>query len=466
MRPLLCALLALSISGCGGTRSMLKKGDAYFEDGRYTAAVRYYERVLEKKPGEERALIGSAQSWVRAGEPERAIVPATVAAERQIGGAAEVLAEALVATGRGKDARDWAERAVKESPNDPGPQVLLAEARLAAGDVGAALSLAEEALSAGGQGPAASLAAWLHARKGNCTRGISLADRASSLRITDAGTQGEAAAVFRLCGDEQRARATAAQARGLYTEGPADLQRAAVRRAQGGDQEGAIRLYARLRTVWADNGRFARDLGFLWLNARVYTRAAEELSAALKLSPYSDGVTAEGIAVVELAANAMGPDERKKAIEELNRGLADAMRGVGDPRQAARAEQLSVETRRGATAADWLKVAEAWDSAGDPNAGLRAAEKALEIDGGYAPAHAWCARLYARALSIDKAIGHARVAWEILPADIDNAVLLMQLYDKRNEDEEAQRVLAASLERAPRDQRLLEMKKKLSGEGQ
>jgi hypothetical protein len=58
------------------------------------------------------------------------------------------------------------------------------------------------------------------------------------------------------------------------------------------------------------------------------------------------------------------------------------------------------------------------------------------------------------------------VAWEILPGDIDNAVLLIQLYDKRNEDEEAQRVLAASLERAPRDQRLLEARKKLSGEGQ
>ena len=92
-------LLMLASAGCTGVRKNLKKADSYLEDGRWTAAIRTYEKVLERRPGDPRALMGVADAWIESGLPEKALVPAQVAAEMDAPGSGSALARALLLPG-------------------------------------------------------------------------------------------------------------------------------------------------------------------------------------------------------------------------------------------------------------------------------------------------------------------------------------------------------------------------------
>jgi TolB-like protein/Flp pilus assembly protein TadD len=94
-------------------------------------------------------------------------------------GAAEILAEILLAQGRGREAAATLQTAFGSVPTEPGPRLLLATARAAAGDRGPALAAAEdvERLASHGGRLAARPAALLLAQLGDRDRTLRLIDR-------------------------------------------------------------------------------------------------------------------------------------------------------------------------------------------------------------------------------------------------------------------------------------------------
>ena len=135
----LLVAFALGATACNSPRKLLKQAEVYMEAERYSAAVRTYDRVLEKRPGEPRALVGMARAWLETNQPEQALTPARVAAETQVPGGQEVLIDAMIANGQGRDAVERAERVAKSG----GGAVAwrrVAEARLAAGDLKGAVA--------------------------------------------------------------------------------------------------------------------------------------------------------------------------------------------------------------------------------------------------------------------------------------------------------------------------------------
>ena len=444
------AALALGL-GCGGTRKLLRDAEGYYAEGRYSAAVRTYERVLEAKPGEPEALVGVARAWLETDQPERAIVPAQVAAETKVPGGKEALVDALVANGRGADARATAEALVAAAPTDPTAHQRQLEALLAAGQLQPAMSAAEKIIELGGGARAMASAAWAQVRVDNCGRATTLASRASAAAVADAGVQAEAAAVFRLCGDAERASATANAARGLLTDNGALWSVQAKRRLDGGDAEGAVRRLSWLRAVYGDDGQIAARLGSAWLKAGDAPRASGELGAALKLAPYiATNQLASGVHVAYRAADQLSEQDRQVAVTAIlrERARADAARGDGDA--AAEAQEEALRRSGSRDPAEWLQVAMAWQTAPDPTRGLDAARMAADLAPDSFEARLVLASVLARRRELEQAIGHAQLAFRMRPSDERGALLLGNLLISRGDLREAERVYTDALAANPK----------------
>jgi tetratricopeptide (TPR) repeat protein len=454
MRRILPLVLLSLATACGSSRRALRTADGYLEEGRWSAAIRSYERVLEKKPGEPRALVGVARAWIASGKPEKALVPARVAAEIKAPGSREVLGRALLANGRGADALVPLTTEYEADPGNAQLLLLVAEAHLARGDASSAVSSAESALEHGLGAPASAIAAWAHVRAGNCDRAQSLAGRAITAALTDASIQAEAAAVFRQCGDPDQAAAAASTARTLLVDGPGPWHEATARRSTGGDTEGALRRMSWLRTTFPSDGLFAKDLGGLWLSLDRPQEAAGELAAALKLPPFADGSEVQGIHFADRRADAMGPEKRTAMAIELWKTLANARRTLGDlPGVAQAMEQIAVEGRS-TDPNDWIAAAQAWIEAGRPEAGVGAARKAVELRPDHPATQLTAAMVYARIGDSGRAIGHGRIAWNLDPKNLDTALMIGDLYLTRGENREARYVLEIALGHHPGDPRL------------
>ena len=50
-----------------------EKAEIYYQKGAYKNAIELYERVLEKHPGEKRAILRAAESYIQLNEPEKAL---------------------------------------------------------------------------------------------------------------------------------------------------------------------------------------------------------------------------------------------------------------------------------------------------------------------------------------------------------------------------------------------------------
>ncbi len=448
------ALTAALLMSCGGSRSQLKKADAYLEDGRPGAAVRAYERVLERDPGHPPALVGIARAWIADGAPERAIVPAQVALELGADGSRPALGAALVHSGRGAEAVDVLAAALAE-PNGGtvDTQLLLAQAQLAAGDLAAATSTAEEAQMSGGGAAAQGLAAWVHARSGGCERATALAARAQTSAMGRAEVQAEAAAVFRHCGDAERAQAAASTARTLQADGPAPWRATAARLSKGGDNEGAARHLSRLRAVWPEEGLIARDLGAVWDSLGAVPRAESELRQALALPPFAVARGDGSVRIVNNQSDALDVDARGAAIRDTQLRLARLRTELGDLPGAAAAIQ-AVAAADVNDVGQWVAAAQAWARAGQARRGLDAVAEAVSRAPRDPAVQAVASTLYARAGDIGRAIGHGRLAWDLDPSNADVALALSALYVERSESREARRVLTETARRTPGDPRL------------
>ena len=88
---------ALVFSGCVAGRRA--DGDRYMAQARYPAAVRAYQDVLQRRPGDLRAQVGQARALLRADQPQAALEPARMAMEQADPQGIALYAEALIRTG-------------------------------------------------------------------------------------------------------------------------------------------------------------------------------------------------------------------------------------------------------------------------------------------------------------------------------------------------------------------------------
>lgn len=452
-RTLLLAAALLS-SACGGTRKLLKQAEGYMEDARYTAAVRTYDKVLAKNPGEPRALVGIARAWLETEEPERAITPAQVAAETRVPGGDQVLVDALLENGRGADAVERAERLAQREEAGALAWRRLAEAKLAAGDLKGAVAAAEESLMRGGGAEAQSFAAWTHARRGKCDRAKSLAGRAATGAGESVVVQAEAAAVFRHCLDAAQAQGAASTARALLSRGPFDEERSAQRREAGGDLEGAIRRLSWLRTIYPEDGTYALRLGRLWADREVWGRAEYELRAALELPPYSSATVGAGVQFADRRADQLAPEQRLEAVSIIWSELAEVRQARKDISGMAEALTQRALARNDRDPAVWLQAAKAWALSPTPSQGIEVAMRAVDMAPDSYEARKVATVVLANGGIADRAIGHGRAAWAIKPGDPELALILARLHIARGELRDARQILTAGLKVAPGDPRL------------
>ena len=460
LRPLVAALALSWLSACNSTRKLLKQAEEYMADGRYPAAVRTYDKVLKKRPGEPRALVGLARAWLETNQPEKAVTPAQVAAETQVAGGREVFVDALLANGRGASAVDLAGELADSSP-DPIAWRRLTEVRLAAGNTKGAVASAEKSLELGGGSQAQALAAWTHARRGNCGRATSLAGRAATGASENIVVQAEAAAVFRQCLDAAQAQAASSTARTLLNRGPFKEEEEALRRQKGGDLEGALRRLSWLRSVYPEEGAYARHLGILWADAKVWGRAEAELVAALNLPPFAVATSAAGVQFADRRSEQLSPDQRQAAVAQIWGELSRVRGKSGDIDGMAEALEQRARATRSTDAQDWLKAAQAWALSRNPSKGVDAALRAVDMAPDSYEARKVATIVLVNAGILDRAIGHGRNAWAIRPGDPDLALILARLHIQRGELRDARAILTAGIKTNPTDPRLRDALRRL-----
>ena len=122
-------------AGCGTTHRALRHGDAALEQGHISAALQAYQVALKRHPGDPRALLGLARTYLKDEAPDQAIAPARAAWQAKTPGSAEVLSTALISVGQGAQAKEAVAAAAAERPNAPEVVCLVAEAALADGDI-------------------------------------------------------------------------------------------------------------------------------------------------------------------------------------------------------------------------------------------------------------------------------------------------------------------------------------------
>ncbi|HCH63185.1 MAG: hypothetical protein CL927_15730 [Deltaproteobacteria bacterium] len=445
--------IAVCVSACGSPRKLLKQAESYMEAERYAAAVRTYDKVLQKRPGEPRALVGMARAWLETNQPEQALTPARVAAETLVPGGQEVLIDAMIANGQGADAVERAEKVA----NDGGDAVAwrrLAEARLASGDLKGAVGAAEKSLERGGGSLAQSFAAWTHARTGNCGRATSLASRAVTGAPDVVEVQAEAGAVFRHCNDAPAAQAAASTALTLLSRGPFEEEQNALRRQKGGDLEGAIRRISWLRTVYPEQGDYARKLGLMWSDIQIWGRAGLELEAALNLPPYATSQGQGSIQFADRRAEELTPQERADMVARMWTELAKVRQAQNDIPGTAVALENRARTSNSMDPEDWMRAARAWSRSSTPEKGLDASLRAVDLAPDSYEARKISTLVMVQAGMPDRAIGHGRHAWAIKPGDPELALLLARIHMDRGEYRDARAMVSAGLNSAPGDVRL------------
>jgi tetratricopeptide (TPR) repeat protein len=453
LRACAAATVLFCFSACDSTRKLLAQAEQYMVDERYPAAVRTYDQVLKESPGEPRALVGLARAWLETKQPEKAITPAQVAAETEVAGGRQVLVDALLANGRGLDALDLAAELADSSTN-PIAWRRLTEVRLAAGDLKGAVASAEKSLELGGGSQAQSLAAWTHARNGNCSRATGLAGRAATGAASDITVQAEAAAVFRQCMETAQAQGASSTARTLLNRGPFNEEEEATRRQRGGDLEGAIRRLSWLRSIYPEEGLYARHLGILWADAKVWGRAEAELVAALRLPPFAIATTAAGVQFADRRSEQLTPDQRQAAVAQIWTELSRVRSNAGDIGGMAEALEERARSLRSTSAEDWLKAAQAWAVSSTPARGVESAMRAVDLAPDSYDARKVATLVLANAGIKDRAIGHGRNAWAIRPGDPDLALLLGRLHISRGEMRDARSILTEGFNANPHDPRL------------
>jgi tetratricopeptide (TPR) repeat protein len=457
--------ILLILSACGGFRKDLQRGDAFLAKENGSAAMRMYESALQKRPGHPKAELGLARALIYEGEPAGAVELAQGAVDREVDGAIEVLALALLESGQGSQAIPVLEPALVDDPKNPSLHMLQAEAWLAAREIDKALAAAERAFELGGGPQAGSLAGWIHTRKGNCVRARTLAKRASSSFFENARVQAEAASIFRLCGETGSLKATATTARALILDNGENWINSAIRRGNAADQEGALRRLGWLRAMYPNDGLIAREMGLLWWHLGNGERARQEFKAALALPPFYTGGGTQGVFLADRRGDGMSGDERRDAIEKIWDVIIEIHKSENDKVGVAQAIESQLSARRERAPEDYIRLSQAWEKAGDYDKAVEACLKAVKQTTNHMAANTQCAKMYAMLGDLDTAVGHARLAWKQKPEDLELTILLGELYLARNNRREARRIFRIGEGHHPDNPRIQAGLKQASGYG-
>ncbi len=312
--------LAVFLIACGGSGKLVRKGDGYLDKGHYPAAIRTYKDVLDKNPDNVKALVGTARAWIAAGHPDRAISTARRASALGSLDARILLVEALVATGRGAEAVEEAERALASLEGENPKLVrLLAEARVSTGDLEGAKKDLATALERMQDPELMSLAAYLAFRTGDVPRAKELIERAADSGIGQEeipSVEADAAALFMLFGDDDRYRESVNILKSLVPDAERLYLDKAVTLAEAGSVESSLRLLHWAFAVDPEDGRVARHIGILYHQRQSWELALGFLQRAAKLQPYASrdsdlGVRYETKATGSLSAEQIQIGDRR-----------------------------------------------------------------------------------------------------------------------------------------------------------
>jgi tetratricopeptide (TPR) repeat protein len=464
-------VLMIVLAACGGGGKLVRKGDGYLDKGHYPAAIRTYKDVLDKNPDNVKALIGTARAWVAAGHPDRAVSPARRAAGLGSLDARIVLVEALVATGRGAEAVEEAERAlasVDERDDNPKLVRLLAEARLSTGDLeGASRDLAT-ALERMHDPELMSLAAYLAFRTGDVPRAKELIERAADSGIGQpeiASVEADAAALFMLFGDDDRYRESINILKSLVPDAEHLYLDQAVALDAAGSVESSLRYLHWSFALDPEDGRVARHIGLLYHRAQSWELALGFLQRAAKLQPYTARNSDVGVRYETTSTGSLSAEQIQTESVELITAMAECYEKLDRPLDAAATWEKALAMSNSATPADWLRVALVWERAGQADRAVKAAFVAVDRDSHNGEGQFLLAREYARAGDVDNAIGRARLAWQLLPNNPEVALFLGRLYEKRLDYGAAREAYATQLGRSPTDGRLRDALRSLEAQG-
>ncbi len=448
----LAALLTVLALGCGPQR-WVKKGDAELSDKHPNAAARAYEKALTKDPSLAAALRGLAASYLLKEEPSRAILPAQRATRAGDQEARALLAEALILTGRPKDAKKTLEDGLSKVPGNHAWLRLHVEATLASGDIKGAVTAAD-GLNNVERPSAQAMRGWTLARAGQVEEAAKVASKLVALAPENARYQSEAAAIFMEAKMPEAQKLAKDIARSQLASSPTDYLRDATFRHRGGDYEGAIRRLSWARAIYPRNSEVPRQLGLSYFQQGDYRRATRELAAALSMPPFAENRSVHSIRVAH-AGDISRESKRRSLIVEMATRLGEAHSKLGERRLAAAAWQLAVSRNPSATVKDYVEVAKAWELAGDIDRMGAVARTASQL----APRNASAQHAMSRALvasgNLDAAIGYARMAYDLAPREVSIAVYLGDLYERRKDAKAARAIYNSALRHHPGDTRLL-----------
>jgi Flp pilus assembly protein TadD len=125
--------------------------------------------------------------------------------------------------------------------------------------------------------------------------------------------------------------------------------------------------------------------------------------------------------------------------------------------------QLSL--RKDQAPEDYIRISQAWERAGAIDEALAACLKAVKQTTDHTGAHAQCARMYALKGELTLAVGHARLAWEQTPDDVDLTLLLGELYLAQSNRRDARQIFRIGTGHHPDDPRIQEGLQRASGYG-
>ena len=449
------AVLALTFAlsvGCG-PKQLVAQGNAHLEERRPDAAAQFFQRALDKDPSDIAALRGIAEAHIAREQPVRAIIPAQRAVKAGDRASVRILTKALLLTGRSEEALKTINHALEDQPENPAYRRLHVEALIANSEYENAALTADETLIDNSDIKARTLHTWALIRAGRVEDATAMAAETASIAIDNGHAQGLCAYVFWIGNRQVDFDRTHKMARALLPASPSDSLRHAKWLQDEGHTEGAIRHLASARATYPSSGKVAAQLGQLFAKQESWTSAIRELGAALKLAPYVSDSTVSGVQRMNTTDSMVDAQRRVEAQEIANR-LGDSYQAMGKKSLAAQSWQVAVQQSVKPVAADFIKVAKAWEKAGNIDAMGLAAQKASDIDPSSAEAHHLLARAFEGSGNIEWAIRHARKSWELNPEKAEVVILLGSLYEYRGEKRVARELYRDALRRHPSDARL------------
>jgi Flp pilus assembly protein TadD len=169
---------------------------------------------------------------------------------------------------------------------------------------------------------------------------------------------------------------------------------------------------------------------------------------ALTSDPYKGAASVSGVIRMTSGDNIIEGRRRGEVLLIAER-LGDSYQAIGRHDKAAQSWQIGVNKNPKPTAGAYLKVANAWERAGDVTQMGQAAQAASDQEPANPAAHYALARAFDKSNNAEWAIRHAQKSWTLDPKQAEVAILLGSLYETRGERRVARELYRDALRRHP-----------------